>query len=268
MKLNNKAERVLLNNKPHTHMVVVAHQDDVEICCPNGIVECYQDDAKGLVSVIVTDGGNSPRAGRFADFTYDQMVAARRLEQIEASKVGNHAELFLLNYTSGEVKDRSNQDPVDDLYEILMENKPECLYTHNLADKHPTHVGVAVKVIEAVRRMPKDCRPKVFLGLEGWRNLDWLSESERLCIDISGYNDLLRKALACHISQCEGGKTYDIAVEGRRIGNATFAQSHAVDEATAITLGMSLMPLIEDDTLDPREFILSKIDLFKSEILV
>ncbi len=268
MKLNAKAEHIMLNQKPRTHMVVVAHQDDIEIICPNGIVECYADDNKGLLSVVVTDGGNSPRAGRFADFTYDQMVAARRLEQIEASKIGNHAELFLLNYTSGEVKDKTNTAPADDLYEILMENRPEVLYTHNLADKHPTHVGVAVKLIEAVRRMPKELRPKKFIGLEGWRSLDWLSDNEKLTFDISGYNELLRKALAAHVSQCEGGKTYDIAVEGRRIGHATFSQSHSVDEATSLALGMDLMPLLIDDNLDPKEFILSKIDLFKSEILV
>lgn len=264
---NEKKEKLILNAKPHTRMVVSAHQDDIEIMCPNGIADCYDNDNEGLVGVVVTDGGGSPRAGAFANFTYDEMVAARRVEQINAAKTGHFAELDMLYYTSAQVKDKNNTAPVDDLYEILMENRPEILYTHNLADKHETHVATALKVIAAVRRMPKELRPKQFIGMECWRSLDWLSDNEKLTYDISGWEELLRKCLACHVSQCAGGKTYDDAVEGRRIGHATFSQSHAVDTAHSLALGLDMTALVEDDSLDPREFILSKVELFKSEIL-
>lgn len=55
--------------KVYTHLVIASHQDDVEIMCPQGIVNCYDDEQKGLVAVIVSDGGGSPRSGRYQNFT-------------------------------------------------------------------------------------------------------------------------------------------------------------------------------------------------------
>ncbi|MFN2196277.1 MAG: PIG-L family deacetylase, partial [Anaerolineales bacterium] len=46
-------------------------------------------------------------------------------------------------------------------------------------------------------------------------------------------------------SQIAGGKRYDLASMGRRRANATYFESHGVDQASAISFAMDLTPLIE-----------------------
>ena len=58
------------------------------------------------------------------------------------------------------------------------------------------------------------------------------------------------KALEVFDSQICGGKRYDLATEGRRVANATYAASHGVDTATAFSYAMDLTPLIKDKNLD------------------
>ena len=65
---------------------------------------------------------------------------------------------------------------VESICEILKITRPVIVYTHNLADKHPTHIGVAVKTLDAIRRLPAEERPGTVLGCEVWRDLDWLTE--------------------------------------------------------------------------------------------
>lgn len=268
MKLNKNAEIVKGSKDIFTDLVIAAHQDDVEIMCPQGIVRGYKSDAFGLVAVITANGSGSPRTGPYANTTDAEMIAIRREEQIQAAKIGDYASLILLNYNSAQIKDLEDKRIVDDYVKILKEYAPTVVYTHNLADKHPTHVAVALKCIEAVRRLPKDERPMKLYGNEVWRNLDWLSDEEKVVFDLTGYEELLDNVLKVHKSQIEGGKRYDLAVKGRRRANATYAASHGVDQYQSAAYSMDLTPLIEDDSLNPREFIVSKIKKFIDEILV
>ena len=66
---------------------------------------------------------------------------------------------------------------VEDLAAILRAARPEVVYLHNLADKHDTHVGVALRAIAALRAVrARDIgRSKVY-GCEVWRDLDWLPD--------------------------------------------------------------------------------------------
>jgi hypothetical protein len=52
--------------------------------------------------------------------------------------------------------------------------------------------------------------------------------------------------MSLYDSQISGGKRYDLAVEGRRRANATFGESHSVDEVDAVTVACDLLPLIQD----------------------
>jgi len=48
---------------------------------------------------------------------------------------------------------------------------------------------------------------------------------------------------------------------GRRKGNATYFESHGVDETNGLIIGMDLTPLIQNDELDINGFIEGKMDL-------
>lgn len=261
MKLNKNAEVVNIAKKVYTHLGISAHQDDIEFMCPDGIVNGYKNENNGFVAVVTSDGAGSPRAGKFANMTDDDMKKVRRLEQIEAAKVGKYAEVVFLNYTSAKIKGET-AEVVDDYVEIIKHYQPKVVYTHNLADKHPTHIGVVLKCIEAIRKLPKDKRPQKLYGCEVWRALDWLNDDEKVIFDLTGYEELLLNVMKVYESQIEGGKRYDRATAGRRYANATYAASHDVDVVTQAAYAMDLTPLILDDTLDVKEFILNAINRF------
>ena len=135
-----------------THLGVAAHQDDLEIMAYHGILECFGKPGKGFAGVTVTNGAGSPRDGLYADYTDEEMQVVRRKEQKKAAYVGEYSAHVFLDYSSSAVKDPKNATVVDDLKRIIAATKPQVIYTHNLADKHDTHVGVALRVIQALRR--------------------------------------------------------------------------------------------------------------------
>ncbi|HQH51923.1 MAG TPA: PIG-L family deacetylase, partial [Candidatus Hydrogenedentes bacterium] len=198
-----------------THMAVGAHQDDLEIMSFEGIMACFQQTDKWYTGVVVTNGSGSPRDDVYKDYTDDEMRLVRFKEQKKAAVVGEYAAQVLLDYPSSAIKDGANTNPVADLKLILETAKPEVVYTHNLADKHDTHVGVTLKVIEAIRALPKADRPKRLLGCEVWRDLDWLCDADKVAMDASAHESLQAALLGVFDSQICGGKRYDLATMGR-----------------------------------------------------
>jgi LmbE family N-acetylglucosaminyl deacetylase len=268
MKLNERADVVQGKKDIFTDLAIAAHQDDIEIMCPQAIIRGYQSQAFGLVAVVTADGAGSARAGKYANVTDKEMRAIRKQEQVKAAELGDYSVLIQLDYNSAQIKDSENEEVVNDYIEILKEYQPTVVYTHNLADKHATHVAVAKKCIKAIRSLPKEERPLKLYGCEVWRGLDWLSDDEKVVFDLTGFEEVLNKLVEVYDSQIAGGKRYDKASTGRRIANATYAASHSVDQYESAAYAMDLTPLIEDDSLDIKEFIVSKIKLFIDEILV
>jgi hypothetical protein len=144
--------------------------------------------------------------------------------------------------------------------------RPKVIYTHNLADKHDTHVAVALRVIAAIRQLPAEGRPEKLYGCEVWRDLDWLVDSAKVGFDTSEHESLQAALVGVFDSQIAGGKRYDLATMGRRKANATYFQSHGVDTALGVSYGMDLTPLVSDSSLDPAEFTLSFIQRFADDV--
>lgn len=249
-----------------THLAIGAHQDDLEIMAMEGILECFQRPNKWYTGVIVTNGAGSSRTGAYADYTDEQMQQVRVEEQKKAAFVGGYAAQFLLGYPSSAVKSSANTDPVDDLLAILKATKPQVVYTHNLADKHTTHIGVAVKVIAALRQLPEADRPQHVYGCEVWRDLDWMIDSDKVGFNLSENESLQAALLGVFDSQISGGKRYDLATMGRRRAHATYHESHATDVTTGMNFGMELTPLINDPSLDVIEYVLSYIQRFENDV--
>lgn len=255
------------NPAPPKFMAVSAHHDDIEIMAADGIGKGYDNPEASFYAVVTTDGGGSARSGPYADYTDEQMKAVRIKEQQQAAEIGRYHRLVLLNYTSADVKNKADTDITDDYVQILKEVRPEIVYTHNICDKHPTHVGVVLKMIEACRRLPAELRPAKLYGCEVWRDLDWLDDGDKVLFDLSGQVELTDKLLTVFDSQVAGGKRYDLATAGRRRANATYAQSHAVDTVTAMGYAMDLTPLIKDPNADIAEFAAAHIDKFKADVM-
>ena len=248
-----------------THLGVAAHQDDLEIMAYHGILECFGQPGKGFAGVTVTNGAGSPRDGIYARYTDDVMQVVRRKEQKKAAYVGEYSAQVFLDYSSSAVKDPKNGDLVGDLKRIIAATKPQVIYTHNLADKHDTHVGVALRVIQALRELPAEARPQHVFGCEVWRNLDWLNDSDKVILNVDGHENLATALVGLFDSQVAGGKRYDLATMGRRRANATYLASHGVDESTSLIFAIDLTPVM-DPKVDVKEYTLGYIDRFAQEV--
>jgi LmbE family N-acetylglucosaminyl deacetylase len=249
-----------------THMAIGAHQDDLEIMAIDGILACFQQPQKWFAGVVVTNGSGSPRDDLYAHYSDDEMQAVRAKEQKKAAIIGEYAAQALLDYSSSAVKDHLDQRPVADLVALLQAARPEIVYTHNLADKHDTHVAVTVKVIEAIRSLPLADRPQRLYGCEVWRDLDWMVESDKVAFDCSARESLQLALLGVFDSQIVGGKQYDLATMGRRRANATYYASHATDITTGMAFAMDLTPLVTDPGQDIGEYVQEHISRFAQDV--
>ena len=216
--------------------------------------------------VVVTNGAGSPRDDLYKDYSDEQMRIVRSKEQLKAAYVGEYSTQLLLDYSSAEVKDSSNIRPVEDLSAIFEAARPQFVYTHNLADKHPTHVAVALRTIQALRALPRDLRPERLYGCEVWRDLGWMLDEEKVVFDCSGHENLQASLVGVFDSQVSGGKRYDLATMGRRRANATYFASHDVDISTGMAFAMDLTPLVYDPKLDVLEYVQSFIERFAADV--
>jgi LmbE family N-acetylglucosaminyl deacetylase len=249
-----------------THLTVSAHQDDIEIMAFDGILNCFQHRDRWFTGVVVTDGAGSPRDDLYKAYTDEEMRKVRRREQKKAAHVGDYAGVVLLDYPSSAVKSAAETRVQQDLLEVLHATKPGVVYTHNLADKHDTHVAVALRTIAAIRSLPAAERPKKLFGCEVWRDLDWPTDADKVAFDLSAHENLQAALLGVFDSQICGGKRYDLATQGRRRAHATYAASHGTDTATSLSYALDLTPLAEDASLDPWAYISSYIERFSSEV--
>jgi LmbE family N-acetylglucosaminyl deacetylase len=252
--------------KRTTHMGIAAHQDDVEIMCLEGILAGFGNAEKWFTAVIVTNGAGSPRDGIYAKYSDDEMQTVRRLEQKKAAFVGEYSAVALLNHPSSAVKSASHAGPKNDLKAIIAAAQPEVIYTHNLADKHDTHIGVTLRTIAAIRELPAGQRPKKLYGCEVWRDLDWLVDSDKVVFKLDERENIAASLVGVFDSQIAGGKRYDLATLARRRAHATYHQSHSVDAAQMINFGVELTPLIQDEKLDPAEYIGEFVKRFAEDV--
>jgi LmbE family N-acetylglucosaminyl deacetylase len=250
-----------------THMAISAHQDDLEIMAAQPIIECFQQKDKWFTGVVLTDGRGSPRDNLYKTYTDEEMRLVRFKEQRKASYVGEYAAQVMLDYPSKIVKDSSKREPVDDLVLLLKTARPQTVFTHNLADKHDTHVSTALRVISAIRSLPAGQRPEKLYGCEVWRSLDWLLDSDKVAMNLTEHENLQDALLGVFDSQIAGGKRYDLASMGRRRANATYFETHGVDITTGLSYAMDMTRLITEVNTDPEELVKDLITNFTQDVV-
>ena len=248
-----------------THLGIGAHQDDLEFMAFHGIAACHASERDWFGGVTCTNGAGSSRTGAYAHFSDAQMMEKRREEQRRAAELGRYGIMAQLDYPSAAAKRANCAELCDDLIELLVATQPKIVYTHNLADKHDTHVAVAMHVIRAIRELPSGQRPGAVHGCEVWRDLDWMPDREKILHDVAGQEGLAAQVGGVFDSQIAGGKRYDLAVLGRRRANATFFESHGIDQSDAISFAMDLTPLVRDDNLDVAAYVTGFIDRFRAD---
>jgi LmbE family N-acetylglucosaminyl deacetylase len=249
-----------------THLAVSAHQDDIEIMAAAAILECFQQEDKWFTGIVLTDGRGSPREELYQAYTDEAMRQVRFKEQRKAAVIGEYAAQVMLDYPSKAIKDGSDRHPIDDLTQILKAAHPQFVYTHNLADKHDTHVGATLKAIAAIRSLPEQDRPEKLYGCEVWRDLDWMMDDDKVSFNLSEHQNLQSALLEVFDSQIAGGKRSDLASMGRRRANATYFESHGVDITTGSSYAMDLTPLILSPEKEIIPFVQEHIQRFAQDV--
>ena len=249
-----------------THMAISAHQDDIEIMAAAPILECYQQPDRWFTGVVVSDGRGSPRDGLYKDYDDEAMRLVRFKEQRKAAFTGEYAAQVILDHPSKVIKDGTNLQPVEDIAALLLAARPKVVFTHNLGDKHDTHVAVALRVITAIRSLPVEARPQELYGCEVWRDLDWMIDDDKVGFDLSAHESLQAALLGVYDSQIAGGKRYDLASMGRRKANATYFAAHGVDATLGLSYAMDLTPLVADPGRDIAAFIQEHIQRFAQDV--
>ncbi|OJU98387.1 MAG: hypothetical protein BGO12_12395 [Verrucomicrobia bacterium 61-8] len=244
------------------YLGIAAHQDDLEFMALQGILPGLANREASFGGVICTDGSGSPRSGKYAGTTDPEMATIRRREQRLAADIGQYRFVAQLGYSSKELRDGGS--PIkEDLASLCIAAQPRIVYTHNPLDKHDTHLHVLANVIETLRSLPAEIRPEQLYGCEVWRGLDWVNDEEKVAFDVSGSPHIANALNGIFDSQIAGGKRYDLATDGRRRANATYAASHETDGATHLALAVDLSALLKNPRLDPVDFALGFIDRFR-----
>jgi LmbE family N-acetylglucosaminyl deacetylase len=249
-----------------THLAIAAHQDDIEIMAAHPILECFQQQDKWFSGAVVTDGRGSPRDNFYKEYSDEDMRLVRFKEQRKAAIVGEYAAQVMLDHPSRTVKTGPSHDVVEDLAALIRIATPQMIFTHNLADKHDTHVAVALRVIAAIRSMPPASRPRKLYGCEVWRDLDWMMDADKLSLNVSDHENLQAALLGVFDSQIAGGKRYDLASMGRRRANATYSETHGVDVTSGLSYAMDMTPLIQDPGVDPASLLRDLIEHFSRDV--
>jgi len=249
-----------------THLAIAAHQDDIEIMAYHGIAECFGRQDRWFTGVVVTNGSGSPRTGIYGDYTDEEMQKVRLIEQRKAAYVGEYACQIQLGFPSAQVKDSNEAAVVSDLEAILRAARPRIVYLHNLADKHDTHIAVALRSIAALRAAGAEATPEKIYGCEVWRDLDWLPDECKQVLPVSARPNVAAALVGVFDSQVSGGKRYDLATAGRRLAHATYYTSHGTDVETALTFAMDLTPLIHNPALSPADYILGFVEAFQTDV--
>lgn len=249
-----------------THLCIAAHQDDIEIMAYHGIAECFGRKDRGFTGVVVTNGAGSPRSGIYGQYTDEEMQRVRLIEQRKAAYVGEYAAQIQLGFTSSQVKNPREMAVIEDLAAILRAAQPEVVYLHNLADKHDTHIAVAMRAIAALRMVRNETRPSKVYGCEVWRDLDWLPDAEKQALGVSERSNIAAALVGVFDSQVSGGKRYDLATAGRRLAHATYFASHGTDEESALSFAMDLKPLVDDPELPVAGYVVGFIERFRMDV--
>jgi len=237
---------------------VAAHPDDLELMALPAILAGHADPAQGFAGLVVCDGamrGAGP----------DEGVALRRVEQRAAATVGRYSVMVQLGHSSQAVQTGQAQGLAEDLVEVLRCLRPETLYSHNPADRHPSHLAVLLALRQALKALAPSERPKRWLGSEVWGGLDWQALGDQVALPLEGEPALAERLLEAHGSQMNRGKAYRSAASGRRRANATFSASHSPDAAEEVVLAMDMSAVLSDDRLSLQQFLAHRVERFRDE---
>lgn len=250
---------------PVKYVCICANPSDCEIMAIDGIQRGYRAKKYTFAAVITTDGADCEGFGKQKKYSPKKIALMRAAEQKKAANIGRYNSVYFMNYKAEDARNQDDEDIVNEYVEIIKELKPRIIYTHSILDRDPTHVAVAVKVINALRQLKKAQMPAQLYGCEEWRDLDWVSPEKVTTFDVSHNIRLQRQLISVHKSQ-NLNRDYISAAMGRRYVNATFAKSEKKKDAKLTSRAINMTTLLRRKEYPVKRFAMSFIDDLYTEI--
>lgn len=244
---------------PVKYLCICADAGDTEIMAIDGIQRGYRAKKYTFATVITSDGLSLERAGKLAKATDRKVNTTKNREQKAAAEIGRYNSVYFLSHKTDEILDQENEDIVNEYLEIIKELKPRIIYTHSILDRDPTHVSVAVKVINALRKLRKGQMPAVLYGCEMWRDLDWVDPSKVISFDVSHNIRLQKQLINVHQSQ-NASRDFINATIGRRYVNATYSRSEKKKDAKLTARAINMTTLLRRKEYPIKRFAMSFVD--------
>lgn len=243
-------------------IAVVAHADDALIMLPDQATAVGG--TSGLIEILVTDGAGSvlPPGCR----TQSELVALREHEEIRVAQRAGFGGVIFLRASSATVRDTGERRVTQSIAAILACTHPEILVTHNPFDRHPTHLAVLARVLDAICRVPRRAWPLRLLGGEVWGGLDFLPAEIVQAHDISAQIETIGELMRLYETQ-NINQHYDLGAVGRYLSHATFHSSHARNEAVAMALTIDMTALLGRPASSLPDFVVRWFDRARNDQL-
>ncbi len=176
-----------------TILVICAHSDD-QIFGAGGTLAKYANEGDKIRTVILSYG----ESGTF--WIKEHITIQTRIEESEhADKVIKGSGVSFLDLKEGKFEeDAAKKKSVQELADIIKEEKPSKIFTHSEDDPHTDHRGTLKLVLAALEKTKKEVPVYSF---NVWNIFNLKKDKPRLVVDVSETFSTKLKALKCFKSQ-------------------------------------------------------------------
>lgn len=219
-------------------LLVFPHPDDEAFTC-SGVIRMYANMGVPITYACLTLGEMGRNLGNPPFATRESLPEIRRTELKDACEAMGINDLRMLGFRDKTIEFEDDEKMVKLVQDLIAELNPSLIFTFLPGfSVHPDHEATARAVVEAVRRMPKESRPKIWAS--GFANDTVARNGEApIIIDISSVKTDKLAALRAHASQT----AWMIAETTKRVEEGQpFSESWLNVE--------KFYPIVHDDEID------------------
>lgn len=183
------------------HVLVIYPHPDDEAFSVAGTVRMYRNMGVPVTYACLTLGEMGRNLGNPPFATRESLPDIRRGELLAACAAMGIDDLRMMGLRDKTIEFEDDEKMVKLVTNLIEELNPSVIYTFYPGFAvHPDHEATARAVMEAVRRMPKEARPRILAVAFANDTVEKIGEAP-IVIDIRHVKDDKLKALQAHASQ-------------------------------------------------------------------